>query len=119
MNRSVEPSAFWIAKLSAKGVWGTSPPRMLSSQQIESGMVITAASAPCAFTSSAMRVRLDSADSPARFISWIVAFAVGASGWSDHTASIGLESTATSVPPAFSAAARRACTAAAVCSHGS
>ncbi len=119
MNKSVEPSLFWIAKDSANGVCGTSPPRMLSSQQIESGMVITAASAPFAFTSSAMRVRLDSALSPARFMSWMIALAAGASGWSCHTASIGLLSQAISVPPAFSAEARKPSTAACVCSHGS
>ena len=64
-NRSVEPSACRIANDSANGVWGTSAPRMLSSQQIESGMVITAASAPYFFDSSAMRMRLASAFSPA------------------------------------------------------
>ena len=34
MNRSVEPSPCRSANESAKGVWGTSPPRMFKSQQI-------------------------------------------------------------------------------------
>ena len=44
MNNSVAPSACTRAKPRAKGVNGTSPPRMFSSQAIEAGSVSTAAS---------------------------------------------------------------------------
>ena len=47
---------------------------------MESDSVITAASPPEAFTLSAMRVRLDSALSPARDMSCGTALAVGAAG---------------------------------------
>ena len=57
MKRSTWPSVCSSAKPSANGVCGTSPPRMLSSQAIESGAVSSATSAPFAATMSAMRLR--------------------------------------------------------------
>jgi hypothetical protein len=82
-------------------VRGTSPPRTFSSQAIESGAVISATSAPRAFMSAAMRRRLDSLLSPAKASGCGSTGASGAGGRSSHTASTGLESTGTKVPPAL------------------
>ena len=46
MNSVTLPSSRRIAKDSGSGVCGTSPPRMLSSQAIDSGIVSTAAATP-------------------------------------------------------------------------
>jgi len=48
-----------------------------------------------------------------------IAGVMGGAGWSCHTASMGLSSTATKLPPAFSTAAFKCITLCWVCSHGS
>ena len=74
---------------------GTSPPRTLSSQAIESGWVISATSAPLALTVPAMRARLAPLLSPANSSGCGSTGASGAGGRSRHTESTGLESTGT------------------------
>ena len=64
-NRRAEPSAFRIAWASGSGERITSPPRMLNSQAMEAGAVISAASAPCSARLSPTRARLAAESSPA------------------------------------------------------
>src|SRR5471030_289972 len=70
MNRSVAPSACTKAKLRAKGVNGTSPPRILSNQAIEAGSVSTAASCFASRSSFATSARFSSDARPAYTSGW-------------------------------------------------
>src|SRR5579872_200807 len=99
-----------MAKATTKGVWGMSLPRILNSQQTESHSVITAASALDFFKDSATRARLALPSSPDRLKGCGTALPLGAEGRSVHTASSGLDATATRLPPAFSAAWRSVAT---------
>src|SRR5665213_1756813 len=108
-----------MAKATTKGVWGTSSPRILNSQQTESHKVITVASALDFFNDAATRVRLALLSSPERLKGCGAASPFGASGRPGHTASSGLVEQATRLPPAFSAAWSNVATPLAVRSQGS
>ena len=77
MKSSCAPSAASMAKPSASGVCGTSPPRMLKVQASEDGSVSTACVAPSLAIAAASRASLSLASSPANSIGWI---STGASG---------------------------------------
>ena len=86
---------------------------------MEAGSVSTAASTPSAISWPAISVRFSADPLPAKASSWATMGAIGAGGWRDQTASIGLSSQATSSPPAFSQPARKRLNSSGVCSHGS
>ena len=65
MNSSALPLAGTMANASATGLWATSEPRMLKSQQIEGGKVRTTASWPSFFRVAWTSASLSSADLPA------------------------------------------------------
>ena len=67
-NSSGLPLAGTIANASATGLCATSEPRMLNSQQIESGNVSTTASWPSFFRSACSSLSFSSADLPAYLI---------------------------------------------------
>ena len=108
-----------MAKHNATGVFGMSEPRMLKSQAIESGAVSTAASAPRLSSNSATAASLAEEESPANSAGWGTAGEIGGAGRSAQTASMGLSSTATSRPPAFSHALSSRAAPSGVCSQGS
>ena len=56
---------------------------------------------------------------PANCVGWVTTSPCGRAGWSAHTASMGLEVTATKAAPAASQASRRRLAWSAVTSHGS
>jgi hypothetical protein len=98
----------------------TSPPRTLNSQAIEAGAVITAASAPFFFSSSASRWRLAADSSPAYSSGCGVTGATGCGGRASPQAlSIGLGLTGCSSAPALAAAAFSRSSASGLCSRGS
>ena len=109
-----------MAWASGRGERITSPPRMLNSQAMEAGAVITAASAPALARSSPMRARFDAEVSPAYSRG---CGETGACGWAGRSApqaaSRGLSSTGVSVAPAEAAAAFSQCRASGLCSRAS
>ena len=119
MNSMTTPSAFRIANDSGSGVCGTSPPRILRSQAINSGMVSTAAAAPSPASALPMRARLSAALSPANSSGWAKTGASGTAGRPGQTESSGFLSTGFNVAPARSTAALSRSTSCGVCSHGS
>ncbi len=98
---------------------GTSAPRMLKAQAIESGWVITAAAAPASAIALPIRRSLASAASPAMVSGKSATAPIGGSGRSAQTASTGLPSTGTSVAPVPSKAFSNRSTSAAVWSQAS
>ena len=90
MNSVTLPSSRSIANDSGSGVCGTSPPRMLSSQAIDSGLVSTAAAAPSSASARPSRVRFAAALSPAKRSGCGTTGASGAGGRPGQIRSIGL-----------------------------
>ncbi len=82
----------------------TSPPRMLNSQAIDAGAVITAASRPDWISAAAIRLRLDAESSPANSRGCGTTGAAGWAGRALQAASSGLSSTGFSVAPALAVA---------------
>ncbi len=105
MNNSTDASRLRMAKESGRGVRATSPPRILSSQAIESGAVSTAASMPFAAIAAAISCRFSAAGMPAKRSSCATTGASGGAGWSRQIASTRFSVNATSEPPALAAAA--------------
>ncbi len=108
-----------MAQDSGSGVKATSPPRMLKVQATPCGSDSTTASSFSSVSLPRMRASLSSTLSPARAGERMTTGAVGAAGRSSHTASSGLLSTATSVPPALVTARRSFSTPSMVISQGS
>ncbi len=119
-KRRAEPSAARIACDSGSGERITSPPRMLNSQALEAGAVISAASAPCSARLLPTRSRLAGDGSPANSVGCGL---TGACGWAGRAApqaaSSGLGSTAFSAAPALAAADFSRSSASGLCSLGS
>ena len=69
-NSRARPSSSRIAWLNGRGERITSPPRMLNSQAMEVGAVITAASAPRALSPWLSRARLSAETSPENSSGW-------------------------------------------------
>ena len=91
MNSSALPLAGTIANASVTGLCATSVPRMLSSQQIESGSVSTAASWPSSFSRFWRSASFSSAGVPAYFSGCTMTVPAGTAGRSlPHALSSGL-----------------------------
>ena len=84
---------------SGRGVHCTSDPRILSSQAIEAGAVMMAASAPCAAMDLPIWARLSAWDNPVYLVGCTVMGESGAAGRSVHAISIGLSETDFSCAP--------------------
>ena len=119
MNKVTLPSCRRIAKDSGSGVCGTSPPRMLRSQAIDSGhrqhrggCALPRPERARAGPASTGRFRRQSGSACG------TTGAIGAAGRPDQTRSSGFSATARNAAPAFSAAARNRSTSCGVCSQG-